>query len=82
MNLSDEERAIATEMMGYHLAAETIAGLLLRRRTLASHSEKAMLWPNFKLLLTDVIKFREIEKRRHVETDPVRAARREDRTRW
>lgn len=81
-DLSAEEREIAAEAMELHLSPETIAGIIQRRRACVSQSEKVMVWRNFRKIWDDVLKFREIERRRHVETNPERAARRQDRPRW
>lgn len=76
IDLTEEERAITTEAFQLHLSPETIAGIIQRRRALPSQSEKALVWINFKKIWDDVLKFREIERRRHIETNPERATRR------
>lgn len=81
-DLSEEERLLATEMLSYHLSPETISQLLLKRRAEPTQSAKALVWINFKKMMDDVLKFREIERRRHLETDPKRTARRSGSVGW
>lgn len=67
-DLSEEERIILTDMLELMLSTETMALLISRRRLLTSQPEKMALWPNYRKVLDDVKKFREIERRRASDT--------------
>jgi hypothetical protein len=82
LDFTEDERKEIEEMLDWNLAPETIVGLIQRRRALANHREKEAVWSNFKRLLNEVLRVREIERDRHFETDPVRAARRQSRSSW
>lgn len=80
--LSEEERTLVTEMLEQKLLPETITTILQLRRTLPSQREKAAVWLNYKILHKDVLLFREIERRRHVEANSERTERRKDSAGW
>lgn len=82
MELSEEEKKLVVEMMECHLPPETISGLLLRRRAEPSQRGKALVWETYRKIWGDVLTFRELERRRHLEADSKRSPRREDRNRW
>lgn len=81
-DLSEEEKLLVSEMMDQHLAPETIALLIQRRRALPSFQEKAAVWPNYRKIWGDILRHREIERRRAIETDPERPERRKGGSRW